>query len=104
MTVAAFHGTCQRVIDRGMLNPAYHGGFRRHPLPANLAAGKLSALKEMVNGVARHGEQGRRRAYVENLGNAPELPAVKWRQINLDSLTSEKRAALVAGLEKVLSD
>ncbi len=36
--------------------------------------------------------------------DASELPAVKWRQINLDSLTSEKRAALVARLEKVLSD
>jgi hypothetical protein len=31
------------------------------------------------------------------------LPAVKWRQHNLDKLSSEKRAALVANLEKVLA-
>lgn len=34
---------------------------------------------------------------------AAELPAVKWRQQNLDKLTKEKRAELVAALEKVLS-
>ena len=33
---------------------------------------------------------------------AAELPAVKWRQINLDTLTAEKRAALVAELENAL--
>lgn len=33
---------------------------------------------------------------------AAELPAVKWRQINLDTLAAEKRAALVEELEKVL--
>ena len=38
------------------------------------------------------------------LPDVPELPAVKWRQLNLDRLTADKRAALVAGLEKVLSD
>jgi predicted nucleotidyltransferase component of viral defense system len=35
---------------------------------------------------------------------AAELPAVKWRQQNLDKLTEEKRAALVEALEKVLSN
>jgi hypothetical protein len=34
---------------------------------------------------------------------AAELPAVKWRQWNLDKLTKEKRAELVAALEKVLT-
>jgi predicted nucleotidyltransferase component of viral defense system len=34
---------------------------------------------------------------------AAELPAVKWRQQNLDKLTKEKRAELVEALEKVLS-
>ncbi len=33
---------------------------------------------------------------------AAELPAVKWRQQNLDTLSAEKRAALVASLEQVL--
>ena len=31
------------------------------------------------------------------------LPAVKWRQLNLDKLSAEKRAALVANLERVLT-
>ena len=34
---------------------------------------------------------------------APELPAVKWRQQNLDKLAKEKRAELVEALERVLS-
>jgi predicted nucleotidyltransferase component of viral defense system len=34
---------------------------------------------------------------------AAELPAVKWRQQNLDKLTKEKRAKLVQALEKTLS-
>jgi hypothetical protein len=34
---------------------------------------------------------------------AANLPAVKWRQVNLGKLTSENRAAEVASFEKVLS-
>lgn len=34
--------------------------------------------------------------------NAGKLPAIKWRQQNLDKLEKNKRAELVAGLEKVL--
>lgn len=37
------------------------------------------------------------------LPGAVELPAVKWRQLNLDKLTPEKRSALVGELEKVLA-
>jgi predicted nucleotidyltransferase component of viral defense system len=37
------------------------------------------------------------------LPHASELPAVKWRQLNLDKLTPEKRAALVESLEKALA-
>jgi predicted nucleotidyltransferase component of viral defense system len=37
------------------------------------------------------------------LPGAVNLPAVKWRQVNLDKLTAEKRAAEVAALEQVLS-
>lgn len=36
------------------------------------------------------------------LPNAAELPAVKWRQLNFDKLSGEKRSALVARLEEVL--
>ncbi len=37
------------------------------------------------------------------LPEAANLPAVRWRQANLDKLIKEKRAALVHGLEEVLS-
>jgi hypothetical protein len=37
------------------------------------------------------------------LPNAADLPAVRWRQQNLDKLSSNKRAALVNRLEEVLS-
>ncbi len=37
------------------------------------------------------------------LPGAAELPAIKWRQLNLDKLSADKRAALVARLEEVLS-
>jgi len=39
---------------------------------------------------------------VLGLPAAAELPAVKWRQQNLDKVSKDKRAALVAELEKVL--
>jgi predicted nucleotidyltransferase component of viral defense system len=35
---------------------------------------------------------------------AAELPAVKWRQLNLDKLAATKRAELVEALEKVLAE
>ena len=37
------------------------------------------------------------------LPGAANLPAVKWRQLNLDKLAAEKRAAEAASLERVLS-
>jgi predicted nucleotidyltransferase component of viral defense system len=37
------------------------------------------------------------------LPGAANLPAVKWRQLNLDKLTAERRAVEIASLEKVLS-
>lgn len=37
------------------------------------------------------------------LPDAANLPAVKWRKLNLDKLSAEKRAAEVAELEKALS-
>jgi predicted nucleotidyltransferase component of viral defense system len=37
------------------------------------------------------------------LTSAPDLPAVKWRQMNLDTLPMDKRNALVAALRAVLS-
>ncbi len=37
------------------------------------------------------------------LPHVVELPAVKWRQLNLNKLTAEKRLALVESLEEVLA-
>ncbi len=37
------------------------------------------------------------------IAHVADLPAVKWRQVNLNKLASAERAALVAGLEKALS-
>lgn len=37
------------------------------------------------------------------VADAADLPAVKWRQQNLDSLSDQRRNALVAHLEKVLN-
>jgi predicted nucleotidyltransferase component of viral defense system len=38
-----------------------------------------------------------------DVSGAAELPAVKWRQLNLDKLPAKKRAELVEALESVLS-
>jgi predicted nucleotidyltransferase component of viral defense system len=38
------------------------------------------------------------------LPDAADLPAVRWRQQNLDKLSTEKRTTLVARLEEVLAD
>ena len=35
---------------------------------------------------------------------APELPAIRWRQRNLDKLSEAKRAKLVADIERVLTE
>jgi predicted nucleotidyltransferase component of viral defense system len=48
-------------------------------------------------------ERGKPEWALLNVPGAPKLPAVLWRQQNLDKLSPEKRAALVAGLEKALA-
>jgi len=37
------------------------------------------------------------------LSGVSELPAVKWRQVNLNKLSAARRTALIARLEEVLS-
>jgi len=39
-----------------------------------------------------------------NVPHARDLPAVKWRQLNLDKMTAEKRAKLISQLEAVLNE
>lgn len=47
-------------------------------------------------------ERGTAEWDVLGIHGVSELPAVKWRQINLDKLSSEKRSALVDALARVL--
>jgi predicted nucleotidyltransferase component of viral defense system len=49
-------------------------------------------------------ERGQPEWSLLGLPAAAELPAVKWRQLNLNKLSADKRAALVARLEEVLSE
>ena len=39
-----------------------------------------------------------------NVPHARDIPAVKWRQLNLDKMTAEKRAKLISQLEAVLNE
>lgn len=48
-------------------------------------------------------ERGKPEWLLLDVPGAPKLPAVLWRQQNLDKLQPEKRDSLVAQLEKVLS-
>jgi hypothetical protein len=49
-------------------------------------------------------EKGKPEWDLLGLPHVADLPAVKWRQLNLDKLPAEKRGALVANLERVLSE
>lgn len=47
-------------------------------------------------------EKGEPEWHLLGIPAANDLPAIKWRQVNLDKLSEQKRDALVAGLEEVL--
>ena len=46
-------------------------------------------------------ERGEPEWVLLGLPDVAELPAVKWRELNLDHFTAEKRLALVESLEEV---
>jgi hypothetical protein len=48
-------------------------------------------------------ERGQPKWELLGLPHAASLPAVKWRQLNLDKLDADRRGTLVAELERVLS-
>jgi predicted nucleotidyltransferase component of viral defense system len=48
-------------------------------------------------------ERGKPEWNLIGLPDAAKLPAIKWRQLNLDKLTETKRAELIDSLERVLS-
>jgi len=76
-----------------------------------LAAAREELIKEVVGRMpAAHRdfligfEKGQPEWSLIGLSEAADLPAVRWRQQNLDKLSAEKRAALVSRLEDVLAD
>lgn len=92
-------------FERGFL------GMTREPVALDEL---LSAREALVGEIVEHMpdahrefllafERGEPDWSAPDLASAAGLPAVRWRQRNLDSLGSEKRAALVAQLERVLA-
>jgi hypothetical protein len=74
----------------------------------------VAAREALIASVVGEMPTGHRTFLVSFLGGEPgwdsiglpaaaDLPAVKWRQVNLAKLTPEKRAAEVTSLERVLS-
>jgi predicted nucleotidyltransferase component of viral defense system len=90
-----------------------HGfsGMTRHPVQlADLLAARVALIESVVGGMSPNHrrflvsfEGGDPAWDLLGLPNASELPAVRWRQQNLDKLPANKRALLVARLEEVLT-
>ncbi len=71
----------------------------REDLIAGMVGGMPDAHREFLLSF----ERGEPDWKILGIAHAADLPAVKWRQQNLDKLPKNKRAALVAELEKVLT-
>jgi hypothetical protein len=76
-----------------------------------LLAAREAVVKSIVGGMpAEHRqllisfEQGAPDWSLLGLPEAANLPAIRWRQFNLDKLSKDKRASLVTNLEEVFSD
>jgi predicted nucleotidyltransferase component of viral defense system len=96
------------------IEPAYRHGFEgmpREPVSlADLLATRDKLIKEIVGNMPSDHrkflisfERGEPDWDLLGVPKAAELPAVLWRQQNLDKLPKDKRAKLVARLEEVLS-
>jgi hypothetical protein len=91
-----------------------HGfsGMTRDPVDvADLLAARVALIKSVVGDMSPNHrrflvsfERGEPVWDLLGLPNAADLPAVRWRQQNLDKLPANKRALLVARLEEVLSE
>jgi hypothetical protein len=76
---------------------------------ADLVAARVALIKSVVSGMATGHreflvsfERGKPNWDLLGLPNAAELPAVRWRQQNLDKLSANKRMLLVTRFEEVL--
>jgi predicted nucleotidyltransferase component of viral defense system len=87
-------------------------GMTRDPVElADLLAAREALIKSIVGDMSSDHreflvsfERGKPNWDLLGLLNAADLPAVRWRQQNLDKLSPTKRAILVARLEEVLSE
>jgi predicted nucleotidyltransferase component of viral defense system len=70
----------------------------RETLLSGMVGGMPDAHREFLLSF----ERGQPDWTIIGIPHAADLPAVKWRQQNLDKLSKEERAALVASLERVL--
>lgn len=70
----------------------------RETLIATIAGGMPEAHKEFLLGFKR----GAPEWSLLGIPDAPELPAVKWKQVNLDRLSTEARDRLLSQLQYVL--
>jgi predicted nucleotidyltransferase component of viral defense system len=78
---------------------------------ADLLAARAALIESVVGGMSPNHrkflisfERGDPAWDLLGLPKAAELPAVRWRQQNLDKLPANKRASLVTRLEEVLSE
>jgi predicted nucleotidyltransferase component of viral defense system len=78
---------------------------------ADLLAARVAVIKSVVGGMSPSHrrflvsfERGEPVWELLGLLNAADLPAVRWRQQNLNKLPANKRALLVTRLEEVLSE
>jgi len=86
-------------------------GMTEEPVPlAELEAAREAIIAAMVAQMPTEHRQfllGFKRGAPDwdllGISGADELPAVLWKQQNLDRLPADKRQALIAGLERVLS-
>jgi predicted nucleotidyltransferase component of viral defense system len=89
-----FEGMTEQPVSRGELIAA------RETLVADIVGSMPDSHRRFLVSF----ERGKPDWVLLDVPGAAELPAVKWRQQNLDKLTTEKRALLVRRLEKVLAD
>lgn len=71
----------------------------REALIASVAGEMPQAHKDFLIGFKRGAPDWR----LLDVPNAADLPAVRWKQINLDKLSADQRARLITQLETVLS-
>jgi hypothetical protein len=91
-----------------------HGfsGMTREPIElADLLVARKNLIKIIVGGMSQDHreflisfERGQPDWNLLGLPAAANLPAVRWRQDNLNKVSAEKRALLVERLETVLAD